>query len=314
MKKIKPMLFIALMVFFSCCNQSISFEKTKKTNELINQYYAINYDYPHSLDELLLIKDHNLFAQNTLGDENNTLSYLENNARRITWMLYDSLFPKQELIVLFKEDTIVHRFNEWRFPCIGYYNDAFVDTYLKEPVSLDEFLSFCNHCDSMGHGEDWEFGKCEKVTVSNLQKLKEVFLLQWIIDEDGLFIVIDKDTIWQHHPSIPCDGLSFQPHFYGRNDCYYDSEELERSFMLGIRELGKKFMEREKGTYSEVRIVEYDKAKGMSPFCGADKIDLTSKWFKEVERYLENFAKENDLGRIVFAAPVIREKHFTKIG
>ena len=304
MKKKKPILFITLIAFFSCCHQSISFEKTKITNELINQYYAVNYDYPHSLDELLLFKESDSLPQDTPDDERNTLRYLENNAEKITWMLYDSVFQKQELIVLFKEDTIVHRFNEWRFPCIGFYNDAFVDAYLREPGSLDEFLSFCVHCDSIGHTEDWSFGKCEEVTVSNLQKLKKVFLLQWIIDEDGLFIVIDKDTLWQHHPSIPCDGLSFQPHFYDKDGGYNDSEDLEQSFLFGIRELGKKYKEREKGTFGEIRIVEYDNARGMSPFCGADNKYLKSKWFEDVERYLEKFAKENDLGRIVFAVPV----------
>ena len=304
----KTILLFTLMALFSCCHQSIPFDNTKTTNELINQYYAVNYDYPHSLDELLLFNNSYSILQDTHDDEIDALCYLENNAEKITWMLYDSVFQKQELIVLFKEDTIVHRFNEWRFPCIGFYNDAFVDAYLREPGSLDEFLSFCVHCDSIGHTEDWSFGKCEEVTVSNLQKLKKVFLLQWIIDEDGLFIVIDKDTLWQHHPSIPCDGLSFQPHFYDREGGYNDSEDLEQSFLFGIRELGKKYKEREKGTFGEIRIVEYDNARGMSPFCGADNKYLKSKWFEDVERYLEKFAKENDLGRIVFAVPVFENK------
>lgn len=280
---------------------------------LIDRYYAINYEYPLSFEDLISFcrVDSSYFLSISIQDAF-LLDYpiFEKATKKINWIINDTLFPKQELIVLYKKDTLTHRINELRFPCIGFYNDAYVNCYLKEPESLDVFLSFCNHCDSLEDGTNALYDKCNSVTVKNLQKSKQIESLQWINTDDELFIVIENDTVWRHsNELLPCiDYLKpiFQPHYYDMMDRYVKLEEnVDKEFKNNLRELWYPYVNQSNMKERDYLTLVYSNTEGFYSFCEDNEIDTKNKYFKDMGKYLKKFIDKHGLNKVVFAAPAV---------
>ncbi len=208
--------------------------------------------------------------------------------------------------VLYEADTPFYQINKWRFPCIGFYNDAYTNCYLREPESLEDFLLFCYYCDSIDDGNDGLYDNCNKQTVENLQKCKQLESLQWINSEDELLIVIDNDTVWRHNALLPCNEdlkWLFQPHYYDKNGHYINLEEnVNRSFKNSLREIGRPFFTQ--GSQEiHYYVFVYSNTSGIYPFCKEEDLDTSIKYFKDMERFLEKFVEENRLRKIIFIAP-----------
>lgn len=286
----------------------------KKDMDLfVDHYYTINYEYPSSLDELLLFCKANLSYLQSIKDSILIdYTYFKNNAEKISWIINDTLFPKQELIVLYEKDTLAYRINERRFPCIGFYNDAYVNCYLKEPDSLECFLSFCYYCDSLEDDTNELYDKCNRVTLKNLQKCKQMESFQWINNDDELLMLIGSDTIWHHNnETLPCiDYLKplFQPHYYDKTGQYIRLEEdVDREFRNKLRRLWRPYMNHSNTKGRDYLTLVYSKAKGVYSFCEEDKIDLNAQYFKDMGVYLEKFIDNYGLSRVVFAAPAMKK-------
>ena len=295
------------------CKQQMTCTRQKMNMGLfVDHYYTINYEYPSSLDELLFFCNANL--SDLQSKEDSILidyTFFENNAEKISWVINDTLFPKQELIVLYEKDTIAYRKNEWRFPCIGLYNDAYVNCYLKEPESLECFLSFCYYCDSLEDGTNGLYDKCNRVALKNLQKCKQLESFQWINKDDELLMLIGNDTIWHHNnEALPCiDYLKplFQPHYYDKTGQYVRLEEdLDREFRNNLRGLWYPYVNQSDAKEREYLTLVYGKTRGFYSFCKEDEIDLNIQYFKDMKEYLEKFMDNHGISMVVFAAPAIK--------
>lgn len=278
----------------------------------VDHYYTINYEYPSSLDELLFFCKANLSDLQSIEDSILIdYTYFKNNAEKISWIINDTLFPEQELIVLYEKDTLAYRTNEWRFPCIGFYNDAYVDCYLKEPESLECFLSFCYSCDSLEDVTNGLYDKCNKVTLKNLKKCKQLESFQWINNNDELLILIGSDTVWHHkNEALPCiDYLKplFQPHYYDKTGQYVRLEEdVDREFRNNLRGLWYPYVNQSDAKEREYLTLVYGKTRGFYSFCKEDEIDSNIQYFKDMKEYLEKFMDNHGLSMVVFAAPAIK--------
>lgn len=300
---------IALAIFLCSCNAQ---EKKQLyfngLDVLLERYYSVNYDYPKTKKEFVYFCEHDTYLKGRLTD---TLGRILNSIEdeRVNWRLDDTKFPSQELIVFSGKDTIVNKSNNWRFPCIGYYNDAFVDCYLREPSSIYEFLLFCDHCDSTIDNSFWPFQTCDSITIMNLRRCSELPSLEWIQDPENLYLIINKDTLWHHSSTSPCRRTdktrTFSPHYYNQ---YYHfvtvSEEVDRSFRLGLRNLSKQYLMDEIIISNKIQILEFDSIDGLQPLCD-ENFNPNEKWFLALTNYLGVFANENGFKRIVFSIPIV---------
>ena len=307
----KLYIITVLILLIGCKQQSPYVSQKMNVDFFINRYYTINYEYPLSLDELLSFCKNDTSYMKSLHDSLLIdYSYIKQNSKKFSWILDDTQFPTQKLIVLYKKDTLVYQINDWRFPCIGFYNDAYVDCYLKEPESLDDFLSFCYYCDSLQDGTNGLYYQCNSVTVKNLQKCKQIESFQWINNDDGLLIIIANDTVWCHNnDSMLCiDYLKplFRPHYYDKAGLYVKlSEDTDRSFKNKLRELWHPYCNQNKTKEYSYHTLVYSKTEGLYSFCKGNEIDTNTKYFKDMGYYLEEFADEFGLSKIVFVVPKI---------
>lgn len=309
----KKLYILILLIPLVGCKQQSSYVRQKMNIDyFIDRYYAINYEYPSSLDELLSFCNNDSSYMQILHDSIlHNYSYLIKNKKKINLTIDNAQFPKQKLIVLYNKDTLSCRINDWIFPCIGFYNNAYVDCYLKEPESLDDFLSFCYHCDSLEDGTSGLYDKCNSVTVKNLQKCKQIESFQWINNDDELLIIIYNDTVWYHNNELlPCiDDLKplFQPHYYDKTLHYIRlGEDINRTFKNNLRELWHPYCNQDKTTESVFYTFVYNKADGLYSFCEDNGIDINTKYFKDMGDYLEKFANEQELSKIIFVAPAVK--------
>ena len=279
-------------------------------NFLLDRYYTANYDYPSSKDAFFSFCETDDYSKEKLNDSFEVLIDFLKNQNQYIWVLDDSKFPNQHFSIINGRDTLIHRLNSWRFPCIGFYNDAYVESYLSEPPSLQEFLLFCNYCDSLTDYENWPYRICDSITMLNLHKCLYIDNFKWHREKDILLMIIDNDTIWRHHSSSPCtnnkDSMMINPHFYDINGSYIKTtDDFNYKFIHDIRKLINQFTNQPIIDLSQFHCIEYCYGKGSSPYCENDEINLDSKWVHSLEEYLESFCIENELGNIIFMVPIL---------
>lgn len=278
-------------------------------NRLLDHYFSVNYDYPATKNEFVYFCENDTYLKDRFQD---TLGIILNDfkSKSVNWNLDNSGFPDQKLIVLLGEDTVFYRNNNWRLPCIGYYNDAFVDCYLREPSSIYEFLLFCEYCDFVSEKSFWPYRKCDSITILNLRKCSELTSLRWIQNTESLYLIINNDTLWHHNTTNPCLGTdkarTFLPHYYNQNRLFVAvSEEIDKAFKIGLMDLSKQYYNRGKILSDQFQILEFDRFKGLRPYCENDTANLNNNWFFDLEHYLWYFANENGFEKIVFSVPIV---------
>lgn len=305
-------LFIEILVFASLSSCEVAYLNSNvlcKLDFLVDRYLSVNYDLPQSKESFKSFCENDIFSAERLGDTlNDIIDFLDKDC--ITWQIDDNNFPKQELIVLSHKDTIFRRVNCWRFPCIGYYNDAFVDCYLKEPSSIYEFLSFCEYCDSVSTNSFWPFRTCDSITIINLRRCTRLNSIEWQQDTESLYFIINNDTLWHHNTTSPCKYAdktrTFAPHYYNKKRCFVAvSEDLDIAFRANLRDLSKPFIKDGGIVSDQIQILEFDSNFGLHPFCNYELPDYNNKWFLCLEQYLHVFAKENNFEKIIFSVPIV---------
>lgn len=311
MKQSKALILsiISIILLCSCNTRAKKQESMGCLNHLLDRYFSVNYDYPATKNDFVCFCENDTYLKDKFQD---TLGIILNDfkSKSVNWYLDNSSFPDQKLIVLLGEDTVFYRNNNWRLPCIGYYNDAFVDCYLREPSSIYEFLSFCDYCDSVSEKSFWPYRKCDSITILNLRKCSELTSLRWIQTPESLYLVINNDTIWHHNTTNPClrtdKARTFLPHYYNQNRLFVSvSEDLDKDFKSGIRDLTKQYYNRGKVLSDQFQILEFDRFKGLRPYCENDTAILNNDWFLALEHYLQCFSNENGFEKIVFSVPIV---------
>ena len=182
---------------------------------------------------------------------------------------------------------------------------------MKEPESLDIFLSFCHYCDSVEDNTNELYNNCYKTTIKNLQKCKQIGLFQWIKEEDRLLFMIGNDTVWFHNASNPCNnGLIwlFQPHYYNKSGQYIKLGEVaDRKFNNIMKELWDFYYGLTKPEKMARHIFVYSDTGEIKPLCEGVNLDTDNNYFEDLVGNLNEFADEYSLSRIVFVA-IVYEK------
>ena len=312
MKRIIFFILIAvnLVLFFSLSKNAFNKGEIENLEVLLDQYFSVYYTYPASKESFLSFCEKDVCSKEQLVENYELIHEQFWNKEEIVWVLDDSRFPDQEFTILYDKDTIIHRHNNWSFPCIGLYNDAYVEGYLSEPPSLQDFLLFCYYCDSLNDTKDWPYYQCDSVTVMNLRRCLDVNGLKWVQDKESLIIVIDEDTVWRHNTLSPCmrneKALVFEPRFYNNKGYYLKtSDSINRNFKNNIRNLAIRMSNQPNAELTQFHILEYSANKGLSSYCEDDDICFDSIWFRELEHFLVTFVAENDINRVIFSAPTI---------
>lgn len=312
MKNIIFLILINVSIALASCVSKTPLNKDELEilNSLLDRYFSVYYDYPPSKESFISFCERDVWQQEQLYDHSESILNQFKNRNEIIWLLDDGRFPNQELTILFDKDTLINRHNNWRYPCLGFYNDAYVEGYLSEPSSLQDLLFFCNYCDSLTDFEDWPYSRCDSITMLNLHKSLYVNGLKWVQDEKSLFIIIDEDTIWRHYTITPCmrneQTEMFEPHFYNSKGYYVKtSEDINCNFKHGIRNLAIRMSNHPNEELVQFHILVYSANTGLTSYCEDDSINFETNWYRELELFLDTFVAENNLNKIIFSAPTI---------
>lgn len=312
MKTYRSLLFIIIPFAFFSCHQEhrITSNGCPGINYMIDEYYHHYFEYPKSLDSLIIAMESR--RQNTdssfLPCYEMTLNNLKKDKRRIQWYLTEDDFLNEELLVLKGADTIAHRVNTMRFPCLGLLLEGFKDCYFDYPITLQELLGYSK---AIGYVKEEPFKGCDSVTIYNLLNSQKKGLLKWEKDENGLLVLVNNDTVTDLPPYSPCELSPFEKkriRFYSNSKSIILSNQMETEFMRGIYSIQMEFpvvYEEEKGNY---HLLHYRNDFGIELYCENDYLPPDTLWFGTMNRFVRQFAIDNNLGEILFGVVYCSKK------
>lgn len=311
--KTKQLSFLILiLVFCYSCQQEQRMTNNGYPgfNNMIDGYYQHYYDYPKSLDSLITVMESRrpYIDGSFLSSYELTLNNLKTDKGRIQWHLFEDDLLNEELVVLKGRDTIIHRVNTSRFPCLGLLLDGFKDCYYDYPTTLQGLLEYSK---AVGYVKEGQFKNCDSVTIYNLISSQEKGLLKWEKDENGLLVMINNDTIDFLSPYSPCELSPFDKrhiHFFDSNKNIVFSNQLEIEFKKGIYSIQMEFpviYEEEKGNY---HILQYQRDLGLKLYCENDYSPQDQMWFEAIHDFVSKFAIDNDLNEIIFGVVYCNKK------
>ncbi|MBR6931595.1 MAG: hypothetical protein IKH61_15415 [Bacteroidales bacterium] len=296
-------LFVILVSFYSCQQEHrVTNNSYPGIDNMIDGYFQHYYEYPKSLDSLITVMESRrpFIDESFISSYELTLNNLKKDKGKIQWHLYEDDFLNEELVVLEGKDTIIHRFNSSRFPCLGLLLDGFKDYYYDYPPTLQGLLEYSK---TVGYVKECPFENCDSVTIYNLISSQEKGLLKWEKDENGLLIIINNDTINYLPPYSPCELSPFDKRhirFFDSNKNIVLSNQIETEFTRGIYSIQMEFPvvnEEEKGNY---HILQYQHDLGLKLYCENDYPPQDPMWFKAINDFVNQFAIDNDLYMIIF--------------
>jgi len=305
MKRLFILLFALFTVSFASC-QTVSTSKKDDYPGLetfLDGYYHQYYSFPVSLDELIAeIETRSSYVNPSFIDTFNiTLTNLRKDKNQINWVLSDECFLNEELLVLKGEDTIMHRYNPYKFPCLGVLLNNYRYYYLDYPETIEELSAFTK---VEGYVEEPSFKGCDSITMQNLFKGEERGVLTWKNDKDGLLIMANNDTVDYLPPYSPCDLSPFEKRrivlLFDKNKTVVLSNKMEVEFKKGLYSVLKEFPfidEKEKGNY---HIMCYRQDKGLHLYCENDYLPQDPELFSTLNTFAHQFAEENNLDEIIF--------------
>lgn len=297
------LLFIVLISLYSCQQEHrVTNNSYPGINNMIDGYFQHYYEYPKSLDSLITVMESRrpYIDESFISPYELTLNNLKKDKGKIHWHLYEDDFLNEELVVLKGKDTIIHRVNSTRFPCLGLILDGFKDYYYDYPTTLQGLLEYSK---TVGYMKEGPFENCNSVTIYNLISSQEKGLLKWEKDENGLLIMINNDTIDFRPPYSPCELSPFDKRhirFFDSNKNVVLSSQLETEFTRGIYSIQMEFpivSEEEKGNY---HILQYQHDLGLKLYCENDYLPQDPMWFEAINVFVSQFAIDNDLFEIIF--------------
>lgn len=309
MKKRWKLLCFGITMLLLSCSQKPNKEQIAQISFFLDQYYNYYYDYPITLDVFVEFCGERLpYSNSSIRDEYQIAqSFLEKN--RITWSIDDKNYPIQELTIICKDDTIIHKYDSIVFPCLDRLIDLYMDIYFEYPKSLENLVKHYNAIQRYQQ-DFWPTQVCDSVTILGLKKCQSKNILDWEWDEGNLLVMVRNDTVgyWLNYSQcdlLPYDIITFHSRFYDSEGTgFFPSEETNQHFKLGIRELGKCQNQINEGGISGWLLIRYNKTEGLSPLCECDSVDLKTDYYLDMSAYLKRYTAEHGLSAIVFSAPV----------
>lgn len=220
------------------------------------------------------------------------------------------------------------------YPYLADITDDYFFYYYHFPNDIEELIVFTEYCfevDSNFYSLHEKFF-VKEITLPKLKKNASQILIE--NDSEEYIIRLQKDTLLYYkenmRPFSPCDIAFFREdgdikeysvflekygngRFFDKENNAVISKELSSSFLRGIYKLQKTFLThprflsfKDKNTNEQTPIyffLEYVLGTSPKNFCNNDEPIPTLIYFKEVEKYLEIFCKENGLRRIIWASP-----------
>lgn len=313
MKYFWHLLYCIIALLSSCSALQAEKEQVPPIGSFLSQYYNYYYDYPASLDDFIQFIEERLpYSDSCIKKDLLVSQILLENSNEISWINKKENYPVQELIILYKQDTVFHLYDSIAFPCLDRLVDLYMDIYYEYPESLDALRK---HYMAIKQFKPvfWPTYVCDSVTILCLEKCQSQNILSWEKDEVGLLIMIRNDTVgyWLNYSF--CDNSSNDiflapTRFFDIDGTgFYPSEELDQQFKNGIRELRLNCRQFNTETIITWHLLKYNRTEGLSLLCDNDDLDIKTEYFKNMGFYLENFADEYKLNSIVFAAPAVEK-------
>lgn len=300
-KKCNLIGFILCLLLCTCSDNIYNKLDSVELHSMIDDYYYYYGEYPNSAKCLL-----EYF--NDMDSINVTTNYLNKQKNNISWTLNNPSVLDEELLIKEKQDTILWICGKKHLSFFDNLINSYERVYLDYPSSLDDLI--CYDKTTRGIKED-VFDRCIPLTLNYLERNKEQ--LTWQKNDTLLLILTGNDTVsCRIGPSL---GISICQTKLGRCNrlsLFFDiqgktviSEDLTKAFKSGIQEICQQSKD-EFFESLEFHILQYQVNEGLTDFCKDDTAVLKSPWFIEVHGFLEQFAPEHGLGRIVFAFPCIK--------
>lgn len=309
-KIIRTYCYCFFVLLLSCSKTQAEKERLSQISSFLNQYHNYYYNYPATLGDFIQFCEERLpYSDSCTKNELLEVQNILKNNYEISWFNKDNNYPIQELVILYKQDTLFHLYDSTAFPCLERLIDLYSDIYYEYPESLGALMRHYSAI-HLFKPTFWPTQVCDSVTVLCLERCQSQGILSWKKDEVGLLLMIRNDTIgyWLNYSycnSFPNGLFSTPTRFFNLDGIgFYPSEELDQLFKKGIRKLGLDYCQFSEENTISWHLLKYNRTKGLSLFCEDDEVNLNTDYFKYMKLYLEKFVEENRLSQIIFIAPV----------
>jgi hypothetical protein len=149
-------------------------------------------------------------------------------------------------------------------------------------------------------------------TITFLQKNKNK--ITWMVTDFDITVLLNNDTLVYYpggdarcicYSQYPSEKYIFR--FFDNHNHYAYSEETEKMFKYGLKVLALNFspIEREK---TNLHIMVYTQKDGLRSFCDKGDLPIDSTWFSSVEKYVDAFSKQYNLGKVIFSVADLKKE------
>lgn len=301
--KIKIIIIQCFFICITSCvyNQNVSNIRIKENlDDFVDCFYNHYYTFPTSSDTLVFVMESRMIYidESNLYNYNETINFLKKHKNHITWELNEKDLLHEELVVLFERDTLLHKCNQMKFPCLGLLLEEFRHYYLEDPNSLEDFLK---RNQKRKKYDESPFVGCDSVTIFQLIDCNKKNQLIWEIKNNSILIKVSNDTIVFTPTFSPCDLNSFDKNilrFYDSDDNVIISSELDSVFKKGLFELRKEFPIVIQGRELDFILVSYTINNKILTLC-ADEKDFNKEWISAIEAYIRSFLIKHQIKSII---------------
>ncbi len=305
MKSVIHTCLLLLFLSNSSCNY-VSKDRANKDpiSKLIEQYYYWGCDYPKSVDDLIDFYEESIpIRVDSLTKDSiaSLLSFLKDNKKEFVFRYSHPTLLTIDYLVTYKIDTIYFYQGNYGFPGLDLLIHDYYSYYFQSPSSLQDLLSF----ESLKYNGNYDgLYHCLNGTVMFISSNQDQ--IEWCSDGNKLLITSKTDTIAYcsgYNMDFICNtdmaAERFLFRFYGIENQYVYSKEIECYFKEGIHSLSKNYPETKIDNLN-IHLLIFTPEEGLQVFCSNDNLLLNTDWFIDVEKYCNVFCCEHSLGKIVF--------------
>lgn len=307
MKKLIKFIILASLFLTACKPQNNTEPYFGEYVDLMAEGYCNHCCvYPETLEELLsLYQVDTSWMEFSNSDTIQTvLSFLVNEKDEITWLYCHPTSKTLAIGALYNDDTLFYKTGDWYLPYINAAVRDYVKYHLEYPKTIDDFLHF--YSIGMDKPDFWA-PECWMVMWRYLCDNRDE--LEWIVEDDSFLIKSPQDTILYEEgmaSDVRCKDYLYRNRVIVFTDIHgkFDyNDEIRKSFLQGLKSVRNDFLSKNQCVKSPVYVIEYRREGGLSRFCENEDFSLDTKWFKEIEEYVSQFAQEHELQRILFYTP-----------
>lgn len=312
MKKLFCSLILLVLLSCSCrINHPCLIDYKSQLAAFVDSYQNEYCNYPSSVDEFVSFSERVLpYADSASMDSLSlALNTMKEWREHVTWITVDDNYNDRGLLVLFETDTIIYKKTS-AFPTLHKLIDAYRYYNFEYPDSYDVFRKCFL---AMAKDESvWSTKVCDSMTMFDLERSQLLGNLLWILDEDGLLIMNDNDTLgyWQEYSYCSFSSFDirgFESRFIDSDGVGFISTTLNDELKRGIRNLRSSYRKTLDGGIDGWHLLTYTPSNGIKALCKDDEIVIDSEWFYDLERFLKSFATNNKIEKIVFTAAAMEK-------